>query len=87
MIPFGCGNAIASLVSHDKMRFFLHAIGHPEWGVDVLDRDFVNQVKQKIQSFHQNPTQLLGEVDAAQQRMWTITRQNFDLIGRSLAQA
>lgn len=86
MIPFGCGNAITSLVSHDKMRFFLDSIGHPEWGVDVLDSNFVDQVKQKIQLFHQSPTQLLAEVDDAQQRMWTITRHNFDLIGRSLAQ-
>jgi hypothetical protein len=37
MIPFGCGTPIVSIVSHDKMRWFLEDIERPEWGIEVAD--------------------------------------------------
>ena len=86
MIPFGCGNAIVSLVSHDKLRYFLESIGHPEWGVEVLAADFVDKVKTQISAFKSCPTHVLDQVGAAQQHMWTITQENFATIDQSLRQ-
>ncbi|WP_062210103.1 glycosyltransferase [Demequina oxidasica] len=37
MIPLGLGVPIVSLISHDKLRYFLEDIGRPEWGVDAHD--------------------------------------------------
>lgn len=39
MIPFGMGNAIISLISHDKLAFFLEDIDHLEWGIDIHSKN------------------------------------------------
>ena len=36
MVPFGCKTPIISIVSHDKMQWFLDDIGKPEWGVNFF---------------------------------------------------
>lgn len=35
MIPFGMGIPIYSLVSHNKLQFFLDDIGKPDWGTEL----------------------------------------------------
>jgi polysaccharide pyruvyl transferase WcaK-like protein len=40
MVPFGCGTPIISLISHDKVRWFLEDIGQPEWGIEMTSPDF-----------------------------------------------
>jgi polysaccharide pyruvyl transferase WcaK-like protein len=40
MIPFGCLTPILSIITHDKLNWFLEDISHPEWGIDVLQSDF-----------------------------------------------
>ena len=40
MVPFGQGNKVISLISHDKLRWFLEDIGMEDTGVDVDNRDF-----------------------------------------------
>lgn len=40
MIPFGCGTPILSLVSHDKIQWFLDDIERPEWSVEMSTRNF-----------------------------------------------
>ena len=32
MIPFGCGTPILSIITHNKLTWFLEDINHPEWG-------------------------------------------------------
>lgn len=45
MIPFGCKTPIVSIVSHNKMQWFLDDIGKPEWGVDVLSSTYKDDLK------------------------------------------
>lgn len=40
MIPFGCNTPILSIISHNKMQWFLDDIGQPAWGADVLSDNF-----------------------------------------------
>lgn len=40
MIPFGCKTPVISIVSHNKMQYFLDDIQKPEWGADVLSDSF-----------------------------------------------
>lgn len=44
MIPFGCGTPILSLVSHDKIRWFLDDIERPHWGIEMLTPGFANHL-------------------------------------------
>ncbi len=40
MIPFGQGTKVISLISHNKLRWFLEDIGMEDTGVDVDKEDF-----------------------------------------------
>lgn len=44
MIPFALGCRIVSLVSHDKLQWFLDDMGLPEFGVDEGDPELVEKV-------------------------------------------
>jgi polysaccharide pyruvyl transferase WcaK-like protein len=54
MIPFGCLTPILSIISHDKMNWFLEDIGHPEWGVDVLQQNFESNLLEKAIYLYNN---------------------------------
>ena len=45
MIPFGCKTPVISLISHDKLKWFLEDIEHPEWGIEVLDNEFEEKLE------------------------------------------
>lgn len=44
MIPFGCQTPILSLVSHDKIQWFLDDIERPEWGIEMIAPNFKNRL-------------------------------------------
>lgn len=44
MIPFGCGNAIISLVSHNKLRWFLEDNGIDEFAVELNCSDLEGEL-------------------------------------------
>ncbi|MFC2116874.1 polysaccharide pyruvyl transferase family protein [Bacteroidota bacterium] len=44
MIPFGLGCKIISLISHDKLRWFLDDINMNEYGIEENDADLVDKV-------------------------------------------
>jgi len=74
MIPFGLNIPIFSLISHNKMGYFLDDIKHPEWGEEVLSpligdkiREFINSTK------NENFNKLLIE---AQDLLWHVTTDN-----------
>ncbi|MFR9800755.1 polysaccharide pyruvyl transferase family protein [Pseudonocardia sp. RS010] len=48
MIPFGLGVPVVSLVSHDKMWFFLDDIGHRDWGLEVGDPDLAARLLELV---------------------------------------
>jgi polysaccharide pyruvyl transferase WcaK-like protein len=48
MIPFGCNTPIVSVVSHEKMRWFLNDIKRPEWGADVLSDTFGDDLRRCV---------------------------------------
>lgn len=84
MIPFGCGNAIISLISHDKLRFFLDDIKHPEWGVDVNDPDITGRIIQQIVDFDRDRARVRGAVEDAQEVLWATTQANLREIESAL---
>ncbi len=48
LIPFGLLKPILTLVSHDKMAWFLEDIGHPEWGIEVTADDLNDILPLKV---------------------------------------
>ena len=52
LIPFGCNTPILSIISHDKMQYFLDDIHHPEWGVDVKDEKFGTKLYNKAVDYY-----------------------------------
>jgi len=54
LIPFGCNTPIVSIISHNKMQWFLDDIGQPTWGADVLSKNFKSELLQKSLSLIDN---------------------------------
>lgn len=84
MIPFGCGNAILPLVTHDKLVYFLNDVGHLEWGVEVGAPGFVDQVIARIEAFDRDRSTVFAHVEESQDRFWQSTIGNVAAIGRVL---
>ena len=80
MIPFGCQTPILSIISHDKMQWFLDDIYHPEWGVDVLDKDFETKVLTKANELYKNYNSIMADVILQQNRLWDLTNANLKQI-------
>ena len=85
MIPFGLRKRVISVISHDKLGFFLEDIGHSEWGLDVQDPEFAEALKQKIDEIGSSRGDRVREqVATAQAQVWDHTRENVLLVARSL---
>jgi hypothetical protein len=83
MIPFGCGNAIFSIVSHDKMGYFLRDIDRPEWGADVLDPELADKAIAFLDDLERSWADVGRHIDAHQSRLWSLTRANLSRIARA----
>lgn len=80
MIPFGCNTPILSIISHDKMQWFLDDIHHPEWGVDVLNSSFESELFIKAMELYKSTDCLLPILKKEQKYLWNITKENMEYI-------
>lgn len=80
MIPFGCKTPIVSIISHDKMAWFLEDISHPEWGIDVLDTSFEKQLLEQSLKVYHNYKECISDISTQQENLWKITLKNMDKI-------
>lgn len=83
MIPFGCLTPILSIVSHDKMQWFLDDIQHSEWGADVNDIDFESALLNKAVNIYNHSDENTIEISHQQERLWKITMENMKIINSS----
>lgn len=84
MIPFGCLTPIYSIISHDKMQWFLDDIKHSDWGLDVLDKSFSKKLETGILKNYNEYLQRIEEIESAQKELWKITKNNLRDISHSL---
>lgn len=84
LIPFGLNRRIVSVVSHDKMQYFLDDIGHPEWGADVRQPGFGAALATAVLRVLDDGT-VPDQLRKAQDVCWDVTRENVALLtgGRS----
>lgn len=80
MIPFGQGGGIISLISHDKLQYFLDDIGHPEWGLEVGTPDLATALIAKIADFATNVVDINNEIKEAQTLLWDVTQKNWQTL-------
>ena len=76
MIPFGLGRPIISLISHDKLAWFLEDIHHTEWGVEMLDLCFEEKLKEMIAVTGDRLGAVREDIVETQRTLWRITQNN-----------
>lgn len=84
MIPFGLRRPIMSIISHDKMRFLLEDIEHPDWGVEVDFGDLNERLDAALCAIETNRKAVLADVAVAQQKVWEETVSNLNAIANVL---
>ncbi len=80
MIPFGCLTPIFSIISHNKMQWFLDDIGHSDWGVDVSNDNFSSILYDNVKSIYYNYESFISEIEAQQKKLWHVTIENMKTI-------
>ena len=80
MIPFGCGIPILSLISHNKLKYFLDDINHNEWGIEILESDLTEQIVNKTNSILDDSVNLKKEIDKIQADLFCITKRNVNRV-------
>lgn len=82
MIPFGCKTPIVSIVSHDKLQWFLDDIDKPEWSADVNSVNYKQELKEKALSALNNTKEHIKFIENKQKELFNISVKNVeDLMG------
>lgn len=76
LIPFGCNTPIVSIISHDKMQWFLDDVERPQWGVDVQSINFRNDLLESSLSILNNYQDSINHIDKVQERFWQVSLNN-----------
>lgn len=76
MIPFGCGTPILSVISHNKMQWFLDDIGHPEWGIEIRDSEMTEKLIKKALDILNNKNNIKSEIFSIQDKFYKLSENN-----------
>ena len=80
MVPFGAGRIPLSLSTNQKIRYFAHEAGHPEWLIDPWANDMADRSLATIRQADENRAQLEADIAITQQRFLAATRDNLAVI-------
>ena len=76
MIPFGTETPILSLITHDKLRFFLDDLGRNEWGVDMNDGVFEEHLVSLTLELLDSGESVRSAIREVAEPLWTACREN-----------
>jgi polysaccharide pyruvyl transferase WcaK-like protein len=76
MIPFGCNTPILSIISHNKMQWFLDDIEQPLWGADVLSDDFRQELLARAISILDNFESTMEFISKKNKHLYNISLYN-----------
>ncbi|MBL1210145.1 polysaccharide pyruvyl transferase family protein [Geminocystis sp. GBBB08] len=76
MIPFGCQTPILSLVSHDKLQWFLDDINQSHWSVDLLENHVSDKIVEKGLEILNSQSSTIEIIKNEQQKLWNVTQVN-----------
>ena len=80
MIPFGCLTPTVSIISHNKLKWFLEDIGHEEWGVDIQENQFEQKLLCCCEKMLAQPDEIRRQIEQAQEKLWKVTCDNLEKI-------
>ena len=80
MIPFGLGTPIFSIITHDKLSFFLEDIGKPEWGEELFSENLKNNLFKLLNKVKNNRNRVQQEIIECQKKIWNETADNMETI-------
>ncbi|MEM8527311.1 MAG: methyltransferase domain-containing protein, partial [Bacteroidota bacterium] len=83
LVPFGSHRPIISLISHNKLRYFLDDIDANEWGVEMQDENLAEVLAEKIQHILDNLSETENQVKTKQKVLWDITQNNVRTIKKT----
>ena len=84
LIPFGFNKKIISIVSHNKMQYFLEDI-ELNLGADVESTAFLEDLIGKFNNV-KDSTSISQELVDAQNKIWETTNSNFEYLRKKLSQ-
>jgi len=87
LIPFGCGTPILSLISHNKLQWFLDDIGEPDWGVDLHQPGIESNIVSGVSRIIERRDETVEQITRAQLRLWEICTANNDEFLRQVGSA
>lgn len=76
MIPFGCKTPIVSVVSHNKMQWFLDDIGKTTWGADVLSPTYSQDLTDRILESLHHTQEEISFISIKQKELHNISKLN-----------
>ena len=79
MIPFGCKTPIVSIISHNKVQWFLDDIGKPEWGVDVLSKTYRQDLTTIVLESLEKTEERMSFIESKQMEYFDVSRENVRL--------
>lgn len=80
MIPFGCRVPILSLISHNKMKYFLEDIDKNDWGIEIQSDNLKEQIIEKAESLLRAKKALVSDIEEIQKHFKSITQDNSNFI-------
>jgi len=81
MIPFGLRRPILSIISHDKMQYFLNDIDRKEWGVEINSLEISRKLNAFLEDLEKNRQVVHDSIKEAQMLVWEETLLNMQVIG------
>ncbi|RAJ16975.1 methyltransferase domain-containing protein [Olleya aquimaris] len=79
MIPFGLDISIISLISHEKLKYFLNDIKMPERGVEISSNNLISELLDKVKIFIDD-----SDYSDAKDNFLKCTSDNFSTIKKTL---
>lgn len=76
MIPFGMGRPIVSLITHNKLRFFLDDIGRPQWGIEANAASLSERLLELVRNTLEQRSEIERDVRVLQEGLWKTTMDN-----------
>ena len=75
---------ILSLISHDKMAWFLEDINKPEWGLEIKSDDLGARILEKALEILNESSSVRQVIRQKQELLWNVTRSNLQSISQAL---
>lgn len=80
MIPFGFNKPIISLISHDKLQFFLDDLELSEFGINLNSNNLFDQFVRILDNIEINKDQVEEVLKSKQKYIWKETFDNFSIM-------